>query len=63
MDINEIKALSLEELREKLTAANKQLMEFNFKRHTGLEKPHMFKLIRRDVARMLTVAKEKKWAL
>lgn len=60
MNAKEVRALSKQELREKIEAASKQLMEMQFKRRTGVEKPHLFKQMRRDIARMRTVLGEKK---
>ena len=60
MKIKELRELSKEELAEKYTELNKQLMDLQFKRRSGVEKPHLFKLIKRDIARILTVVTEKK---
>ncbi|MBD3263480.1 MAG: 50S ribosomal protein L29 [Candidatus Omnitrophica bacterium] len=60
MEIKEIRQLSKEELKNKLEELNKQLMELQFKRRSGVEKPHMFRVIKRDIARILTVYTEKR---
>ncbi|MEI8350344.1 MAG: 50S ribosomal protein L29 [Candidatus Omnitrophota bacterium] len=60
MDAKETRALSEQELKEKIEGFSKQLMEMQFKRRTGVEKPHLFKQTRRDIARMRTVLREKK---
>jgi len=60
MNAKEVRALSKQELREKIEATGKHLMEMQFKRRTGVEKPHLFKQMRRDIARMRTVLGEKK---
>lgn len=59
MKINDLKGLSKEELKDKLESLNKQLMELQFKRRSGVEKPHLFKQIRKDIARIFTVINEK----
>jgi ribosomal protein L29 len=56
----ELEGLSKQELLEKINDLHKQLMELQFKRRSGVEKPHMFKLIRRDIARIHTVMSSKK---
>ncbi|MBU1122893.1 MAG: 50S ribosomal protein L29 [Candidatus Omnitrophica bacterium] len=59
MKIKDLKGLSKEELTEKRESLNKQLMELQFKRKVGVEKPHMFKLIKKDIARILTILGDK----
>ncbi|UCG35136.1 MAG: 50S ribosomal protein L29 [Candidatus Omnitrophota bacterium] len=59
MKAEELKGLSKEELNEKLQELEKQLMELQFKRRSGVEKPHLFKHTKRGIARILTVLKEK----
>jgi len=59
MKIKDLKGLSIEELKDKLENLNKQLMELQFKRRSGVEKPHLFKQIRKDIARIFTVINEK----
>jgi len=59
MKIKDLKGLSKEELKDKLEGLNKQLMELQFKRRSGVEKPHLFKQIRKDIARIFTVINEK----
>ena len=60
MKIKELKELSEEELKEKHKELNKQLMELQFKRRSGVEKPHLFKLTKKDIARIMTVFNQKK---
>ena len=62
MKIKDFQELSKEELRDKLNDLNKQLMELQFKRKSGVEKPHFFKQIKKDIARIFTVINEKKGA-
>ena len=60
MKVKELRALSSEELKTKLQDLRKQLMELQFKRRTGVEKPHFFKQIKRNIARISTLLKEKR---
>ena len=59
MKIKDIRALGKEELKDKLKDLNKQLMELQFKRRSNVEKPHLFKQIRKDIARIFTIINEK----
>lgn len=59
MKIKDIRALSKEELREKVSELKKEIMDFEFKRSGNLEKPHIFRNARKTIARILTVLKEK----
>ena len=59
MKIKDLRGLSEEELNDKLSDLNKQLMELQFKRRSNVEKPHLFKQIRKDIARIFTVINEK----
>ncbi|MDP2923916.1 MAG: 50S ribosomal protein L29 [Candidatus Omnitrophota bacterium] len=60
MKAKDLRALSKEELKEKLEELNKELMGLQFKRRSGVEKPHFFKQTKRDRARILTISREKK---
>jgi len=60
--VKELQGLTKQELEDKLSGLYKQLMELQFKRRSGIEKPHAFKQIKRDIARMLTILNEKKGA-
>jgi len=51
--------LSEAEAKNKLNELNKQLMELQFKRRSGVDKPHLFKQIKKDIARILTVMRQK----
>jgi large subunit ribosomal protein L29 len=59
MKIKDLRGLSKEELKEKLEIFDKNLMELQFKRRSSVEKPHLFKQIKKDRARILTVLREK----
>ena len=60
MKFEELQGLSKQELQAKLDDLNKQLMELQFKRRSGVEKPHLFKVVKKDIARIFTVLNEKK---
>ena len=60
MKVQEYKVLSFQELNDKLADLRKQLMELNSqKKASRVEKPHRYKEIKKDIARVLTVIKEK----
>lgn len=59
MEIKELRGLSDQELQDKLDDLNKQLMELQFKRRSGAEKPHLFKVVKKNIARIFTVLNEK----
>ncbi len=53
--------MSDEELKQKLEELRKKLYDLNFQRVTGsVQKPHLFKEIRKDIARILTILNERK---
>jgi large subunit ribosomal protein L29 len=59
--LEEIRGLSAEELRDKVNALKKELMQLRFQAKTGkLEQQTKMRETRRDIARILTVACEKK---
>ena len=58
MKIDDLKGLSRAELTDKLDDLNKQLMQLQFKRRSGVEKPHLFKKVKRSIARVHTLMKE-----
>lgn len=61
MKIEELRNLGREELAEKEKALKQELFKLNLQRHAGrVDKPHMFSLIRRDIARIKTILNEKK---
>lgn len=62
MEIKELRGLSDQELQDKIDDLNKQLMELQFKRRSGAEKPHLFKVVKRDIARIFTILNEKQGA-
>jgi len=53
--------LSAEELLEKEKALKDELFKLNLARYSGrVEKPHMFSLVKRDIARVQTALNLKK---
>ena len=56
----DIRGLSLEELNHKAESLEKELQELRQKKVTGqLDKPHVFKTARRQIAQINTVLREK----
>lgn len=61
MKPEELKLLSKEELLEKEAALRENLFKLNMQRYSGrVEKPHMFSLVKRDLARIRTILNQKK---
>ena len=60
MKVEEIRKLSDEELTNKISETKKELFELRLKQSTGmLEKPSQIKTLRKTVARMKTILKER----
>lgn len=60
MKTQEIRNLSKEELIQKLKTLKEELYKYNLQRYTTQpEKPHMFQLIKKDIARIQTIINEK----
>jgi large subunit ribosomal protein L29 len=58
--IAELKNLSQDELKQKYTSLQGELFTLRNQGQSGnLEKPHRIKLIKRDIARILTLLKQK----
>jgi large subunit ribosomal protein L29 len=56
----ELRNLSKEELILKEKGLKEELYKLNLQRYSGrVEKPHMFSLIKRDIARIQTILNEK----
>jgi len=61
MKAKELRNLSKEELLQKEGKLKEELFKLNMQRHSArVEKPHMFSLVKRDIARILTILNEKK---
>jgi|CXWL01.1.fsa_nt_gi large subunit ribosomal protein L29 len=60
MKIKELKSLSSEELLQKERHFKEQLFEMGFQRQMGrVEKPAMFRSLKRSIARVLTILNER----
>ena len=60
-EVTELRQLSVEELKEKLDARKKDLMQLRFQLKTGkLERQSSLSETKRDIARILTVINEQK---
>jgi large subunit ribosomal protein L29 len=59
MKIKELRTLSQEELLEKDKTLRVELFKLNLQRYSGrVEKPHMFSLVKKDIARIQTILSE-----
>ncbi len=60
MKAKELRKLTDEELKDKLTELKKKLMNLRFQNAVGgLEKPSEIKSTKRDIARILTILRER----
>jgi large subunit ribosomal protein L29 len=60
MKTKELHALSREELLQKEKNLKEELFKLNMQRYSGrVEKPHLFSLVRKDIARIEGILKEK----
>ncbi|MBL7069970.1 MAG: 50S ribosomal protein L29 [Candidatus Omnitrophica bacterium] len=61
MKIAELRNLTIEELAQKERALRQELFKLNQQRYSGnVEKPHMFSLVKKDIARVQTLLNKKK---
>lgn len=61
MKPKELRNLSQDELLQKEKAFKEELFKLNMQRYGGrVEKPHMFSLLKKDIARIRTILHEKK---
>ncbi len=61
MKIKELRNLSNEELIQKEAGLKEELHKLNGQRYGArVEKPHLFKICKRDIARIKTILKEAK---
>ena len=61
MKITELRALSREELLVKEKSLKEELSKLNLQRYAGrVEKPHMFSLVKKEIARIKTLLNQKK---
>ncbi|MFH1199269.1 MAG: 50S ribosomal protein L29 [Candidatus Omnitrophota bacterium] len=60
MKMQELTALSKEELTAKIKSLKEELFKLNAQRYAGsLEKPHMFSVLKRTIARANTLLNKK----
>ena len=58
--ISELRSKSKEELAQKEKGLKEDLFKINAQRYAGrVDKPHMFSLIKKDIARIQTLLREK----
>ena len=63
MTSKEIRELSPAEITTKLRNVRDELLQLRLRKHTGqVEKPHMIRALRKDIARLETILNEKKKA-
>jgi large subunit ribosomal protein L29 len=61
MTSKEIRDLSSEEITTKLRETRAELLQLRLKKNTGqVEKPHMLRVLRKDIARLETIRTQKK---
>ena len=61
MKTKELRNLSKEELLQKEKVIKEELFKLNMQRYGGrVDKPHMFSLLKRDIARIETILNEKR---
>jgi len=59
MKANELRNLNRDDLTQKLSASYEELNKLNYQKRIGsLDKPHKFRVIRKDIARIKTILKE-----
>jgi large subunit ribosomal protein L29 len=58
--IKDLRELSVEDLNQKEKAFKEELFNLNYQRRFGrVEKPHRFRTLKKDIARIKTLLKEK----
>jgi len=63
MTSKEIRELSATEIDTKLRETREQLVQLRLRKHTGqIEKPHLLRIYRKDIARLETVRHQPKKA-
>jgi large subunit ribosomal protein L29 len=61
MTSKEIRELSAAEIETKLRETREQLVQLRLRKHTGqIEKPHLLRIYRKDIARLETVRHQSK---
>lgn len=60
MDLKEIKELTSEEMSDRITHLRSEVFNFRLQQQAGqLEKPHLLRSLRREVARLRTILKQR----
>ena len=60
MKVGKFRELNSDELIQKEKAFKKELFDLNFQRKMGnVEKPDRFRMLKRDIARILTILRER----
>ena len=60
MTSKEIRELSPAEIQTKLRETRNELLQLRLRKHTGqVEKPHMIRVLRKDIARLETILTQK----
>ncbi len=60
MKASEIREFSLNELEKKLRDSRSELLNLRLRKQTGqVEKPHLIRALRRDIARLETILRQK----
>lgn len=59
--LQDLRGITEAELQQKEKALKEELAKLNLQRYSGrVDKPHMFLSVRKDIARIRTILKEKK---
>ncbi|MFH1621716.1 MAG: 50S ribosomal protein L29 [Candidatus Omnitrophota bacterium] len=59
MKTRELRDLNKDDLAQKLSVSYEELNKLNYQKRIGsLDKPHKFRIIRKDIARIKTILKE-----
>ena len=59
MKASELRNLNKDDLNQKLDSLYQELLKLNYqKRIGGLDKPHQYRVIRKDIARVKTILRE-----
>lgn len=60
MNVDELRNLNKDDLVQKLNSLSEELLKLNYqKRIGGLDKPHKFTQVRKEIARVKTILREK----
>lgn len=63
MKVKEVRDLSVVEIEKKIRDSREELVNLRLRKQTGqVEKPHLLRELRRELARMQSILKEKKQA-